>query len=534
MEVKKLAIVIFLIIIAVPIVFSTGDFYIPDEDNDYLIDNYDYYFKDQRTNYNYVELVNSLYNPNIDWNYNANGDISFKCLSYAASGIVDWHNLQKGMSLDSYNSFINGNLEIGTNPRMLENRYYYYHDLYESIKFTNLFNYNLFKEDEVLSLPYLEQKPLFSFIYREFISFPMKDPVTNEEIPLNLLGYSSIITNSKSGAIVDSTFPSWNYYYNSENLLNNYEVELINFDFESIKTALKRYGILYAMTEGKTNVDGFNVVIPIHAVTIIGYHEDFLNNYLIIHDNYGTENTEEFSKFRKIDINKIVQVIAFYDPSWPTYRHDNRRTGFTLLKGDMEQSEHRTLNKRALGMSDNQGFTRPSVAEIYGNDDINEIVTAYTDGTTPFLEITGTKDFSIELDSYTSLPPTIGDVNGDGQNDIIVSTGSSLSIFTIENGRLVKKMLPLLETKNNYCSEVGYQFHGYFGGTAISDIDNNGINNIISADETYLNCDAFLYNFEIDEDWNIIKQQTTSIGNVGVDLFSYLNNNLTKIRGAYL
>ncbi len=59
MEVKNIFLLVPVFLICIPIVFSTGDFYTPNENEDYLIDNYDYYFKDQRTDDDYVEYVNS-------------------------------------------------------------------------------------------------------------------------------------------------------------------------------------------------------------------------------------------------------------------------------------------------------------------------------------------------------------------------------------------------------------------------------------------------------------------------------------------
>jgi hypothetical protein len=426
---------------------------------------------------------NNLY-LNGEWFYSRQ---STKCPSYSISTIIDWFHFQTGVPFGSYNSYLLDDYELGFNPRILEEIYNERVSIFDS-----------------------------KYGYSQILDFYLGgDPVTQEPVLYPGDGFIDILINPPIISIINDTNiiePSTNYFVNYNDLYLLQDYSEINSDlFDCIKNSIDGNNIVLGVMYG----DDLTSYAGIHHIAIVGYKNcDGAITY------YG-HDSDGLHYLREINEDELKYIFLFTAKSdWPTYRHDNRRTGFTLLKGDMEQSEHRTLNKRALGMSDNQGFSRPSVAEIYGNDDINEIVTAYTDGTTPFLEITGTKDFSIELDSYTSLPPTIGDVNGDGQNDIIVSTGSSLSIFTIENGRLVKKMLPLLETKNNYCSEVGYQFQGYFGGTAISDIDNNGINNIISADETYLNCDAFLYNFEIDEDWNIIKQQTTSIGNVGVDLGS--------------
>ncbi len=70
----------------------------------------------------------------------------------------------------------------------------------------------------------------------------------------------------------------------------------------------------------------------------------------------------------------------FYDVAnsyhWSTFHHDNRRTGFTLLKGDMtKESQVEKINLVLQGDVTSDSIARPSIADIDGNGNMETVIT---------------------------------------------------------------------------------------------------------------------------------------------------------------
>ena len=97
----------------------------PDSSVDFLVDKWDRLdHKDQRSDTTRASYINNNYNPaDGDWSI-VDEEVSSMCLSYGASTTNDWFRVARGMTLEQYNDFVNGESRNGTNPRELQSIYY--------------------------------------------------------------------------------------------------------------------------------------------------------------------------------------------------------------------------------------------------------------------------------------------------------------------------------------------------------------------------------------------------------------------------
>lgn len=203
--------------------------------------------------------------------------------------------------------------------------------------------------------------------------------------------------------------------------------------------------------------------------------------------------------------------------SWPTYHHDNRRTGFTLLKGDTSStSVKKGMNLVLSGGIASDAVARPSIADIDGNGRQDVIVT-YTNGSqdhgwvarlekSKYLRRTVEKwDPPIHVDGPISAPPSIGDTDTDedGLETVIALQSDGKIIALDEDGN--EKWTYQVDEK--YSAEYGDYIRGETAYTAIADVDLDGKAEIIFTD--------FLLNLE---DWTgelyIIEDDGNNYGTV--------------------
>ena len=312
----------------------------PTGSEDFLIENYDLLpFKDQRYNSSWVDYVNSVYG--VSWSTPANPRTA-KCLSYSASTVNDWFKVMTGQTLGQYQNFINNRTENGTNPRELEA---IYHD--EPNPFCLLWP----------TKTYCYANPLFD------------DSITGEYIPYNVEGYAEILTNPPSDWINqnDPEISSFKHSVLPDEYLDGYKPVGIPTSTNSLKKALEQYGILYLHAD----IHEYFPLLPLHAMAIIGYD----NNDFWVHDSYDGEDSSEFSKYSTLPASDMWVVNAFYNPSWPTENHDFRRTGLTLLKGDL--TEDNIDNQVNLAIDDSEGteqVVKPTIADLDNNGLMESVV----------------------------------------------------------------------------------------------------------------------------------------------------------------
>ena len=389
-------------------VYSTGIPYTPDPSKDYLVKLYDYMpFKDQRGDEIWSSNINANYSPNRNWDtdFSDNPDdaISYKCLSYGASSVNDWFNLQYGIPMREYKSFIHGEGENGTNPRFLE-------AIYHEREGNNL---------------YYSYTPWYSW----FVG-ANRCPISNERIPYRLDGFADILMAPASDW-VDHADPKlsnpkeFNYTYVDEryNVGNFREIPIDLFqnaeDENRIMENLEKYGSLLSYTEK------LGSSINVHSVAIVGHGEDGEGIYFIAHDNYGTGGSGDYSEYKKLYIEDIDQAFAFIPKGdWYTFHHNYRRSGFTLLRGQTASAQDARNYSYLLSKGSADNYTsRPSIADLNNNGKMEIVVVAAAStsdrGTVSIAEFIGTdtrKSFlsrwrkTFTTESY--WPPTVRDIDG--------------------------------------------------------------------------------------------------------------------------
>jgi len=186
---------------------------------------------------------------------------SSKCLSYAASTASDWWHIAQGNKIGSYDSFVNGAREYGTNPRMVESLYF--------------------------SFP----KCPYSFLKETGL-----DRVTGEKIPYSPKHYAWLMTSVRLPEKINDPLKreiSYDlpkrYFGMDLPFMNSFDRSRGNV--EQIKKDLQRYGIMYGQHTSRLFSDKVSLTLQgVHAVNIVGtaklkgepvvlYYETFGKNH---------------------------------------------------------------------------------------------------------------------------------------------------------------------------------------------------------------------------------------------------------------
>lgn len=491
-------------------VHGTGIPYTPNPSNDYLVPLYDELpFKDQRGSESWSSTINAGYSPDEDWDTDfsdngPDGAISFKCLSYAASSANDWLNLQYGLPMQEYKDVIHGNTGEGTNPRFLE-------AVYHTREGQNyLYSYT----------------PLFSVLLGVFYG-----PITNERIPYRLEGFADILTNPPQNWIhyedpLLGNSKEFNYTYADElfNAGTFKQISVVNelfrgsLDENRLKHALEKYGVLLSFTER------LNSPVNIHSMALVGHGEDGNGVFFIGHDNYGSGGTGDFSEYKKLYIEDIDQAFAFIpEKDWSTFHHDNRRTGFTLLKGDLTSASKVRKTEWTLDSSSAPGaIAHPSIADLDRNGK-QEIVVTTSDYTDPYdgdiysVE-KGFFSFSEKWNKNIGMPipkaPSIANIDSDDQLEISfgdrgLGRNSTLHVLDGEDGSTEWTY----ELEPKYSSYLDDYFSGLISNTVMVDIDLDGEKEILFNDKEDTDCGWPGELFVFDKDGNL--EYSVSVGNDG-------------------
>jgi len=184
---------------------------------------------------------------------------------------------------------------------------------------------------------------------------------------------------------------------------------------------------------------------------------------------------------------------------WPTENHDYRRTGFTLLKGDLTD---KTKIKSAMDFfmdasTGTEQVVKPSIADIDA-DGVMDIITLVHKTSNNNL----TKMYGIEAkdpifgkpkrkwtnpiiiqngeDGAIYFPPTLANIDGDINKEIITGNrNGTVFVYDYSNGKITQKWNYTFESRFD---GVNYRVK-FNGGSAVADIDLDGDMEVIVADE---------------------------------------------------
>ncbi|MBU1183336.1 MAG: hypothetical protein KKF00_14480 [Proteobacteria bacterium] len=219
--------------------------------------------------------------------------------------------------------------------------------------------------------------------------------------------------------------------------------------------------------------------------------------------------------------------------SWPTFHHDNQRTGFSLLKGDLKKNNDRTWLKKNIvlkGSSAEDLYSRNSIGDV--DDDGNmETIVVVSDQVELDSEIyaveqnswwaTKKSGYPIKLDAVVMGPVSIGDIDGDDENEMVFGLGESSGVKAYEASP------PSLRWTFPLTSRFSEALNGSAAGdvrfTAIEDIDLDGTNEIVFA-EYYGKYDWPGHLFILNDDGSYDEEASINVGNGGAEAAVSLAN----------
>src|SRR3989338_9133919 len=286
--------------------------------------------------------------------------------------------------------------------------------------------------------------------------------------------------------------------------------------------AFKKYGILYAQLYTA-------YVLPVHAVTLIGYGNYSGNDVFWIHETYDKEWDGDSDnvdvRYKGVYLNGLFEVFGIYDPSWPTYHHDYRRTGFTLLKGDLTASN--AIREMAFTIDNNNvpgSIDHPSIADVDGNGKQDIVITTskYTspyNGTVYDIE-RGTTSFSTKWNVNIGNPipkaPTLENIDSDKYLEVAFGErgySRNSTLFVLDGNQGAQQWNYSMKEKWSPYFELSMS--GLISNTALVDIDLDGEKEVLFTDKADSACDwpGELYAF--DKDGGATPKYNITVGNDG-------------------
>ncbi|MBI2548834.1 S8 family serine peptidase, partial [Candidatus Woesearchaeota archaeon] len=211
--------------------------------------------------------------------------------------------------------------------------------------------------------------------------------------------------------------------------------------------------------------------------------------------------------FPRIDVLAALDYISLLDVShqdWPTFHHDNRRTGFTLLKGDIKNAKDVEQLDLVFQVDGDEGLASTNAVADIDNNDLIDTVMLGTYGTPQdpdswLYVIESNEGYgnplkrrvrgNIQIGDYSQGAPLLADTDHDEDKEIIVGLANgTLYLVDFQKNQytgdleLSKKWSYTVPAK--YSQRIGDTVRGSLGiGLIAADIDYDGQTEIIFTDE---------------------------------------------------
>lgn len=255
--------------------------------------------------------------------------------------------------------------------------------------------------------------------------------------------------------------------------------------FDDLLGCVPLFGWIFTCTSGTS----FSTPQVAGAVNLIKQHDPAIKIYQIeeiLRENSDTSN----EGYKRINLLKALHVL-----DWPTENHDYRRTGFTLLKGDMTSRDvaRNQLDFFLDAVNDNiEQVVKPSIADIDGDGKMDQVIIVHkpvmqnfslmygtTVKPTPKRKWTNPVEVRGGTDGAIYFPPTLADIDSDNKKEIITGTrNGTIYAYDFDGGQPTIKWRfvtePRFDGLNNRTK--------FNGGSAVADIDLDGDMEVIVAD----------------------------------------------------
>ena len=188
---------------------------------------------------------------------------------------------------------------------------------------------------------------------------------------------------------------------------------------------------------------------------------------------------------------------------WPTENHDFRRTGFTLLKGDLvnKSDVKNQVNFVLDDVTGTEQVVKAVVADLDNNNFMDSVVLLHKTTYNTYTKMYGIENQKIKL-PYTTIkrnnvqkwpvqqinggaiyfPATLANIDSDSRKEIITGTrnGTIYAYDVNADGTISQKWVYYLEPRFSAIS--GDNRLNFNGGNAVADLDLDGNNEVIFAD----------------------------------------------------
>lgn len=200
-----------------------------------------------------------------------------------------------------------------------------------------------------------------------------------------------------------------------------------------------------------------------------------------------------------------IDVFAALQTDWPTNRHDNSRTGTTILQGDMQKaSDVDNLNLYLTNANNNEYVIRSSISDLDNNNYTEAVSVAHEkydamigtlfsfernkwwDSCPSFLGgfcYRNELKWSVSLNRSVLSPPSVGSIDSTLRKEVLAPRrNGSLLVYDVGSNGKTPSQLCEFTTTIKHSNAIAEDYMGELSSAAIGDIDLDGTNDIVVAD----------------------------------------------------